>query len=92
MKKDDVKKMFATTTIASVADVQSTLNAIVSKMFGLILVLGVLVIIWSAFSFLTSGGDQEKVETAKKILLYAVIAVAISILAGGIPALIGSIF
>ena len=84
--------MFATTTIASVADVQSTLNAIVSKMFGLILVLGVLVIIWSAFSFLTSGGDQEKVETAKKILLYAVIAVAISILAGGIPALIGSIF
>ncbi len=92
MKKDDVKKMFATTTIASVADVQSTLNAIVSKMFGLILVLGVLVIIWSAFSFLTSGGDQEKVETAKKILLYAVIAVAISILAGSIPTVLGTIF
>lgn len=84
--------MFATTTIASVADVESTLNSIVAKMFGLILVLGVAVIIWSAFTFLTSGGDEEKVGKAKKILLYAVIAVAIAILAGGVPELIKSIF
>ena len=84
--------MFATASITSVKDVQDTLSSIVNKMFGLILVLGVLVIIWSAFSFLTSGGDQEKVETAKKILLYAVIAVAISILAGSIPTVLGTIF
>ncbi len=92
MKNGDLKKMFATASITSVKDVQDTLSSIVNKMFGLILVLGVLVIIWSAFSFLTSGGDQEKVETAKKILLYAVIAVAISILAGSIPTVLGTIF
>ncbi len=91
MKSENIKKMFATTTIASVADVESTLSSIINKMFGLILILGVIVIIWSAFSFLTSGGDQEKVEKAKKILIYAIIAVAIAILAGSLPPLLANI-
>ncbi|MGC9602856.1 MAG: hypothetical protein ABSF47_00040 [Minisyncoccia bacterium] len=83
--KLDLKKglanFAATTTITSLADVESTISSIVSRMITFFWILSVLVMIWSAFTFLTAGDSEEKVDKAKKILLYAVIAAAIALLA-----------
>lgn len=72
------------TTITSLTDVQDTITSIVSRMITFFWILSVLVMVWSAFTFLTAGENEEKVEKAKKILLYAVIAAAVALLATGI--------
>jgi hypothetical protein len=44
-----------------------------------ILVVGL--ILWAAFLFLTSGGDEKKIATARTILVYAVVAIVLGLLA-----------
>lgn len=46
------------------------------------------VIIWAGITYGTAGGDEDKVEKAKKHLIYGVIGVAIIIAAYGITQLI----
>ncbi|MFH1161724.1 MAG: pilin [Candidatus Jorgensenbacteria bacterium] len=52
--------------------------------WGIILALAVVFIVYAAFLFLTSGGDEEKVKEAKNYIIYAVVALAVAILATGI--------
>jgi hypothetical protein len=51
----------------------------------------VLFIIWGGIRYATSGGDAEKVKNAKNTLLYAIIGLAICILAGAITGLVTSV-
>ena len=44
-------------------------------------IIAVLMIILAAFSYLTAGGDAEKVNTAKNRLIYAAVAIAVAFLA-----------
>ncbi len=91
MKKEDFGKLFATTTITSVADVEKTLNSVVGRLYQAFWLIAVIMIIWSAYNFLASGGNEEKVEKAKKILLYTVIAVVVAILATSLDPLLRSL-
>ena len=50
-----------------------------------------IMIIVAAFYFLTSGGDPEKVRTAKKIILYTCIGLAMVLFAKGIISLIKTV-
>lgn len=59
-----------------------------SWLFGILLVAAVVFLIYAAFLYLTSGGDEEKTKTAKSYVIYAVIAIAIGLLAQGIVALV----
>lgn len=52
--------------------------------WGVLLALAVIFIVYAAFLFLTSGGDEEKVKKAKDYIIYAVVAVGVAILATGI--------
>ena len=61
----------------------------VVRAFGAILMgISVLAVFYSAFLFLTGGGSQEKVETARRVLTYAIVGVAVALLAFAIPALV----
>jgi heme/copper-type cytochrome/quinol oxidase subunit 2 len=48
-------------------------------------ILAVLFIFWAAFNYLTARGDQEKADKAKKMLWYAIIAIAIGLMAYALP-------
>jgi hypothetical protein len=48
---------------------------------------GVFILI-AAFSFLTSAGNPEKVASARQMIVYAVVAIAIGALAYGIPLIV----
>lgn len=50
----------------------------------------VIAIFYAAFLFLTGGGDTEKVEKAKKQLLYALIAIVVGLMAYGFQPLVDS--
>lgn len=42
-------------------------------------------IFWAGFRYLTSGGEPEKVKSANAALKYAIIAIAIGLVAYGVP-------
>lgn len=53
-------------------------------------ILGILIMLWAAFLYMTAGGDEEKVGKAKSTLLYGLLGVAIAILAYGVFGLVES--
>ncbi len=69
------------TTISTVGGVEALIGKIVNWISGLFFVVAIVYIIYAAFLFLTSGGDTEKVTTAKNQLLYSIIAIAVALLA-----------
>lgn len=71
---------------------EELIDAIINFIFWVAMALVPIMIIIAAFYFLTSGGDPEKVKTAKKIILYTIIGLIIVFLGKGIVAIIGQIF
>lgn len=57
------------------------IQRIINWAFALLLILAVAFIIWAAFLYLTSGGNEEKTGTAKKYIYAAVVAIIIAALA-----------
>ena len=79
-----------TSPIDSVTDVEVVLNNIVRWAQVIFFILAALFIIFAAFEYLTAGGDDEKVKKAKNMLIYAIVAIAVALVAGGMKALVGT--
>lgn len=60
-------------------------------MFGILLGLAVLFLLYAAFTYLRAGGDPGKVDEAKNIIIYAIIAIVVAVLAKGIVMLAQSL-
>ena len=67
------------------------IEKIINFIFWIAVAIVPIVIIIAGFLFLTSGGDPEKVRTAKKILLYACIGLVIVLLAKGIISIVKTV-
>ena len=77
-------------TVDTVEDVMTVIDNITNWMFTIFLALAVIMIIYAAFVFLTAGGG-DNVNKARKMLLYAVAAIAIAVLAKGIVNVVRSL-
>ena len=71
--------------IASPEEAISLLRQILVWFAIIFWILAVLMIFWAAFKFLTSGGEDEKIKQAKKLLFYAVVAIAVGLMAYALP-------
>lgn len=69
----------------SVDDVWKLVNDIFHLLFIGIMFAAVVYIVLAAYTYLTASGDPKKVEKANQMLLYAVIGVAVAVLAEYIP-------
>jgi hypothetical protein len=56
------------------------------------IIVSIIMIIIAAFKYITASGDTEKFSQAHKSLIYASVGIAVAILAGGVPYIIGSFF
>jgi len=72
-------------------DVQRIIEDVVRWFMNIFWVIAVGFIVWAAFNFLTAQGDAEKIQKAKKMLLYAVIAAVIVLLANGVKVILTNI-
>ena len=72
-------------------NVQTYVGNILNWVFYFFIVLAVVFILIAAFSYLTAGGDEQKITKAKNELIYAIIAIVIAVLAKSIVALIAGI-
>ncbi len=60
-------------------DVEDIINNIANALFYILISVAVIVILIAGFFFLTAAGDPGKVQTAQKMILYAVIGVIVAI-------------
>ncbi len=77
-------------TITTYGGVINVIKTATNWLFGILLVVAVIFLIYAAFLYLTSGGDEEKTKKARSYIIYAVIALAVGILAQSIVALVGN--
>ncbi|MBU2082002.1 hypothetical protein KKH14_01090 [Patescibacteria group bacterium] len=54
------------------------------------LIISTIIIIWAAIVFMTSGGNTERVTTARKTLWYTIIGIVILLLAKGLTSLVAN--
>jgi hypothetical protein len=69
-------------------DLMEKIMGIASWMYGLLMVLGVVFVLYAAFLYLISQGSEDRISSAKKVLVYAIVALVIAVLAGGVGSLI----
>jgi hypothetical protein len=72
----------------SASGVIAIVNTITNWIFTIFLAAAVIFIIMAAVQFLTSGGDPGKVANARNSLLYALVGVAVAVLAKALIALV----
>ena len=64
------------------------LGTIITWLFGFLIVVVVLMVMISAYLFVTAGGNPEQVTKARNWLMYALIGLAVGVLARGLVALV----
>ena len=72
-------------------DIPTLINTIAVWLLGIGLTVAVIIVIWAAFLFMTSGGSKERVTMARKTLLYAIIGLVILLLATGVTEFIKNV-
>jgi ABC-type Fe3+ transport system permease subunit len=60
------------------------IKTVITWLFTILMILAVVFILFAAFTYLTSSGDEEKVRKAHNTLLYTAIAVLVGLLCYGI--------
>lgn len=65
----------------------------IAEIAGLIIMaISVLMILWSAFLFLTAGQNPDNVTKARNTLIFALVGIAVALLAFALPVMIRNIF
>lgn len=65
--------------------VQGILNRILGIFNGILAGIAAIMFAWAGFLYLTARGEPNKIGTANKILIFAIIGVAIILLSDSIP-------
>jgi len=69
-------------TLAAIpANLDEAVGRIVSPLFLVLVAISIIFIIFAAYTFVTSGGDPGKTETARATLIYAIIGIIVAFLA-----------
>jgi Mn2+/Fe2+ NRAMP family transporter len=68
------------------------LTETIGWIFGLLMVIASLFILFAAYKFLTAGGNEDQIKEAKNMIWYAVLAVVVGFLSRGVTYLVETIF
>ncbi|MEK7608120.1 MAG: hypothetical protein AAB495_00890 [Patescibacteria group bacterium] len=77
-----------TSPIKTVEDLEGAMDKIFGLAFWLLTVVAIFLVLFAGFKYLTASGDPEKMKQANRQLLFSAIAIAIALIAKGVPALI----
>lgn len=64
--------------------ISSLLNKIIDFLITTAIPISTIMVLWAAFLFMTSGGDQKKLDQAKATLKWVVVGITLLILSKGI--------
>jgi TRAP-type C4-dicarboxylate transport system permease small subunit len=74
--------------ITDIDNLLDKVDAIVTYVYYVLFIVAIFFIIWAAFSYLGSKGDAAKVKKASEQLIYAIVAIAVGLLAYGVTQII----
>jgi len=74
--------------IDSPEKIVGVLGTVAAWLFTILMALAVVMVVYAAFLYLTAAGNPERITSAKKTLIYAIVAIVVALVAGGIPVLI----
>ncbi|MBI4128882.1 MAG: hypothetical protein HY460_02415 [Parcubacteria group bacterium] len=77
--------------ISTIEDILGVMNRIVNWFFALVLILAVIFLLWAAIRFFTAGGDEEAIASARWAVAWALVGIAIALLAKGLILLIANL-
>lgn len=85
---------FAQTTpvITNAAGAQKQICNVFNDMFGVLIFVSIMMVLWAAYLYLTARDDAEQITQAKKAIFYAAIGLVVAFIARGFPVLIAGIF
>jgi len=84
----------ASTTARESWGVACMLNSIyraANIFFAVLLVIGIVLGLFAGYTFMTSAGDEKKVERARNYFLYAIVGLVVAFFARAIPSLVALI-
>jgi hypothetical protein len=81
----DFTSTYGTGISGAICCVFSSISLVVNWIFLALIVVSVLMGVYGAFEIVTSGGNAEKVEAGRKLILYAIIGLVIAFLIRSIP-------
>jgi len=73
---------------APTVNVMVVLGRIADWVFTILIIVAVIFLIWGAFNFVTAAGDAEKVTAGKQSIMWALVGVAVALLARGLVVLV----
>ena len=74
--------------LGETSDVNTLIDKILDFLIKIALVLTPIIVVYAGFLYITAGGNEEKIKRANKVLIWALIGLAIALIAKGVPALI----
>ncbi|MFH1759395.1 MAG: pilin [Patescibacteria group bacterium] len=77
--------------MSGVSWILNILNNIIFWFQAIIFVIAVIMVLWAAYLYVTASGNSEKVGQATKTIIYAVIGIAVALLAFGIVPIVSSL-
>lgn len=73
------------------ADLIGLITTAGNWVFAIFLAISLIYILLAAFQFITGGGEPEKISEARQKLIYAIIGIAIALVASGLDDIIRSV-
>ncbi len=70
------------------SDIYTLIKKIIDFLFGIAVLLTPIIIIYAGFLYITSAGNADKIKTAQKVIIWALVGFAIVLIANSIPTII----
>lgn len=74
--------------LGETSDISTLLKNIIDFLIVLAIPISAILIVYAGYLYITSAGNQEKVKTAQKALIWALVGFAIVLIASSVPAII----
>ncbi|MBU1177159.1 MAG: hypothetical protein ABIG88_01260 [Patescibacteria group bacterium] len=70
--------------ITSMDKIIELLDTIVNYFFGIVLAVALFMLLFAGFKWITSSGNEEAIGTARKMLIWALVGIAIALVSKGL--------
>ncbi len=78
--------------VTSVEGIFELLTKIFGFFFGVVVALSSIFLLYAAFQYVIARGDEGRIEKAKSIIIYAVVALVIAAIAYAVPTIVANFF
>jgi len=77
-----------TEPITDIGDILAFIDTVASWFFAIILAIAVVMLLYAAIRWMTAGGDEAAIASARRVLIYALIGIGLAFVAKGLVTVI----